>query len=154
MKKKTKVFFYEHEFYVLSNFSSFAIWWKGCLYPTSEHAYHSEKFESYSMKEKMRNAPSAHDAFKSALAHKESYRPDWDLVKLAVMKDVLREKALQHPYVMKKLLETGDRELVEDSWRDGFWGWGSAKDGQNHMGKLWMEVRKEFLAEKSKQSKK
>jgi predicted NAD-dependent protein-ADP-ribosyltransferase YbiA (DUF1768 family) len=33
--------------------------------------------------------------------------------------------------------------LIEDSWRDDFWGWGENKDGKNMLGKLWMEVREE-----------
>jgi hypothetical protein len=60
------------------------------------------------------------------------------------MKDILRAKVEQHPYVKKKLFESGNRELVEDSWRDSYWGWGPNKDGENHLGKLWMEVRNEF----------
>ena len=44
---------------------------------------------------------------------------------------------------MKKLLDSGDRILIENSWRDDFWGWGPSKDGANHLGKLWMEVRDE-----------
>ena len=47
------------------------------------------------------------------------------------MKEILRKKVSQHPYVKKKLLETDDRELIEDSWRDSFWGWGPNKDGKN-----------------------
>jgi predicted NAD-dependent protein-ADP-ribosyltransferase YbiA (DUF1768 family) len=65
------------------------------------------------------------------------------------MKDILRAKAKQHEYVRRKLLETGDRELIEDSWRDGFWGWGPNKDGQNMLGKLRMEIREELKNEHS-----
>ena len=54
---------------------------------------------------------------------------------------ILKAKAEQHEYVRRKLLATGDRELIEDSWRDSFWGWGPNKDGQNMLGKLWMKVR-------------
>ena len=39
---------------------------------------------------------------------------------------------------------TGDRTLIENSWRDDFWGWGPNRDGQNMLGKLWMEVRAEL----------
>ena len=60
------------------------------------------------------------------------------------MKDILKAKVFQHSYVRRKLVQTGDRELIEDSWRDSFWGWGPDKDGQNHLGKLWMEVREEL----------
>ena len=45
---------------------------------------------------------------------------------------------------MKKLLQSGDREIVEDSWRDSYWGWGEDRKGENMLGKLWMEVRKEI----------
>ena len=40
----TQVFFYEQDFYVLSNFSSFRVKWAGISFDTAEHAYHFEKF--------------------------------------------------------------------------------------------------------------
>lgn len=39
-----RVHFYEQDFYVLSNFSSFTLWWQGLRFDTSEAAYHWEKF--------------------------------------------------------------------------------------------------------------
>ncbi len=143
-----QIFFYENEFYVFSNFSSFAIVWKDKLYMTSEHAYHSEKFEDENLKEQIRNSRSAHEALKLTESNKDKYRNDWDTIKLKIMKEILRAKVEQHPYVKKKLLESGDKELVEDSWRDSYWGWGPNKDGENHLGKLWMEVRDEFRSKK------
>lgn len=135
--------FYEREFYVLSNFSSFAIEWKGKLWMTSEHAYHSEKFESEVIKEEIRHTRSAHDAQKLARTHEAHQRRDWQDIKLRTMADILREKTAQHPYVKKKLLETGERPLIEGSWRDAYWGIGPTKDGQNHLGKIWMNIRDE-----------
>lgn len=140
-----RIFFYEHEFYVFSNYSSFMLKWSGKLYPTSEHAYHSEKFEDENLKEQIRAARSAHDSQKFANAHIAERRKDWESVRLGIMKEILREKVVQHPYVKKKLIESGDKELIEDSWRDDFWGWGPNKNGANHPGKLWMEVRAEVL---------
>ncbi len=141
---KKRIFFYEQEFYVLSNFSSFVVEWRGDFYPTAEHAYHSEKFHDEKLKEQIRLARSAHDSSKLAHANRDKYRNDWDLIKISVMKKILQAKAMQHPYVMKKLLESGDRELIENSWRDSFWGWGAKKNGHNNLGKLWMELREEF----------
>jgi len=141
---ETQIFFYEHEFYVFSNYSSFMLEWKGKLYPTSEHAYHSEKFEDENIKEQIRNTRSAHDSQVFANKNKDKRRKDWDDVKLGIMKEILKAKVSQHPYVMKKLIESGSKELIEDSWRDDFWGWGPSKDGENHLGKLWMEVRDEL----------
>jgi N-glycosidase YbiA len=143
--KDGPIFFYEHEFYVFSNFSSFQLEWRGKLWPTSEHAYHSEKFDDESLKEEIRNTRSAHDAFKLANASKGRYINEWDEVKIGIMKEILKAKVAQHPYVLKKLKDSGEREIIEDSWRDDFWGWGSNKDGKNMLGKLWMEVRKEIL---------
>ncbi len=62
------------------------------------------------------------------------------------MHSILLAKVDQHEYVRRKLLATGNRELIEDSWRDDFWGWGPNKDGQNMLGKLWMEIRENLRA--------
>jgi len=144
----TQVFFYEQDFYVLSNFSSFEIVWRGLRFATSEHAYHWEKFESVNADAALtiRRAASAHDAFKRAGEKKWLRRDDWDDVKIDIMREILRAKADQHEYVTRKLLATGERELIENSWRDDFWGWGPNKDGQNMLGKLWMEIRSERRA--------
>lgn len=139
------IFFYEPEFYVFSNFSAFALEWKGKLWMTSEHAYQAEKFEKDYLKEKILQARSAHDALKIAEAHKDEYRSGWDDMKLGIMKEILKAKLAQHPYVMKKFMESGKRELIENSWRDSYWGWGPHKDGANHLGKLWMEIRAEII---------
>ncbi len=149
----TQVFFYEQDFYVLSNFSAFALWWKSkyeglsSTFRTSEEAYHWEKFNHLAgrgVQELLSDARSAHDAFIIAQTHKELRRPDWDDIKVGVMRDILRAKAEQHEYVRRKLLATGNRELIEDSWRDDFWGWGPNRDGKNMLGKLWMEIRAEL----------
>lgn len=139
-----QIFFYENEFYAFSNFSSFAIEWKGKLYPTSEHVYHSEKFNDEGIKEKIRQTRSAHDSMYLAWSMKHKYRSDWEEVRVRVMRDILIAKIEQHPYVKKKLLQSAKKELIEDSWRDDFWGWGPNKDGRNQLGKLWMELREEY----------
>lgn len=144
-----QVFFYEQDFYVLSNFSAFNLEWAGLTFATTEHAYHWEKFTGgphADIAALVRFAPSAHEAFKRAEQHKQFRRKDWDDVKLGIMQGILRAKADQHEYVRRKLLATGSRELIEDSWRDDYWGWGPRRDGQNMLGKLWMEVRGELTA--------
>lgn len=143
LDNEKQIFFYEQEFYAFSNFSSFKLMWKGYDWMTSEHAYHSEKFDNPEIIEALKNTRSAHDAMKLAYANKDKYRKDWENIKLGTMKKILRSKVEQHPYVKKKLLESGDKELIENSWRDSYWGWGPNKDGENHLGKLWMEVRNE-----------
>lgn len=150
---ETQVFFYEQDFYVLSNFSAFRLYCKGLYFDTSEAAYHYEKFPDHrGVRAEISNATSAHEAFKIAERNKEHRRQDWDAVKVGVMRDILRAKVKQHEYVRRKLLATGDRELVEDSWRDDFWGCGPNRDGANMLGRLWMEVRAELKTPNAKVS--
>lgn len=157
---ETQIFFYEQDFYVFSNFSAFRVLWRGRDFDTSEAAYHWERFAigqdanrspafgsmAAAVADDIRFAASAHEAFKLAQEHKSLQRPDWDAVKVRVMGDILRAKVSQHEYVRRKLLASGDRELIEDSWRDDFWGWGPNHDGQNMLGKLWMEIRQQLRA--------
>jgi predicted NAD-dependent protein-ADP-ribosyltransferase YbiA (DUF1768 family) len=44
----SQVFFYEQDFYALSNFSAFRLMWRDIDFDTSEHAYHWEKFPDFS----------------------------------------------------------------------------------------------------------
>ena len=146
---ESTVFFYEQDFYVLSNFASFAVNVFGHEFPTSEHAYHWRKFSGTypTIANAIRNARSAHDAFKIAAQHKDKLG-NWKAVRLDVMREILRAKIEQHEYVKRKLLATGTRDLVENSWRDDFWGWGELRDGKNMLGKIWMEIRAELRAVK------
>jgi ribA/ribD-fused uncharacterized protein len=141
------VCFYEQDFYPLSNFSSFTLRWKGERFDTSEAVYHWEKFSHRpDLQYVIRDAISAHEAFKFAEGMKHLRRHDWDAVKVDIMRDILRAKAMQHEYVRRKLLSTGGRLLVENSWRDSFWGWGPDRNGRNQLGLLWMEIRAELRA--------
>lgn len=140
-----EVFFYEQDFYVLSNFSSFNLKWKNQIFYTSEVAYHWEKFAGKpEIQAEIKNAASSHDAFKIARQYDSQKRIDWNYFKIPIMREILWEKLAQHPYVLKKLMETGDRELIENSYRDDFWGWGPDKTGGNNLGKLWMDIRRQI----------
>lgn len=142
-----QVFFYEQDFYVLSNFSAFNVMIFGYDFQTAEHAYHWRKFwqeGEVGIARDIRLARSAHDAFKLAEQYRTARLSNWDEIKVEMMRVILRAKVSQHEYVRRKLLATGDRELIENSWRDSFWGWGENRDGQNQLGKLWMEIRAEL----------
>lgn len=139
--------FYEREFYVLSNFSSFQVGWRGRVWPTSEHAYQAAHFfeTAPELVEQIFNCRSAHEAFKLAKANADKAPADWGDLKIGIMEDICRHKLQQHAYVHKKLLQTGDLPLVEDSPADDFWGWGPNRDGRNELGKIWMQLRSELV---------
>ena len=138
--------FYEREFYVLSNFSSFAVDWRGRRWSTSEHAYQAAHFIDTDKKlfEEIFEARSAHDAYKIAKANADKAPENWDEIKTVIMEEIVRLKLEQNLYVKKKLLETEDLLLVEDSPKDSFWGWGPDKMGRNELGKIWMKLRDEL----------
>lgn len=60
------------------------------------------------------------------------------------MEDICRHKLQQNQYVYDKLLLTGDMEIIEDSTKDSFWGWGPDRKGENQLGKIWMRLRDEI----------
>ena len=72
--------------------------------------------------------------------------------KLAVMKKLVPLKFAYNPFIADLLKKTGNRELLEAT-NDAFWGIGAASlsqsdpspqppSGENHLGKILMEVRK------------
>jgi ribA/ribD-fused uncharacterized protein len=149
----TQVFFYEQDHYYLSNFSSFRLKWRDKDFDTSEHVYHWEKFDTQNfpgmeVQRRIVFSRSAHEAFKIAEEYRACRRAEWDTIRLNVMSNILRAKAQQHEYVRRKLIQTGECELIENSWRDNYWGWGPNRDGQNMLGKLWMEIRAELMAQR------
>ena len=141
--------FYPREFYPLDNFSSFKVEWNGYLYSSLEEAFQSRLFlPNYpEISEQIKNSYSAHEAQKIMFENidKVEYSNDEQIL---IMEDLLRLKLEQNPYVKKKLLQTGDYLIVEDSPKDDFWGWGPNRDGCNQLGKLWMKLRDELKNKK------
>jgi len=138
--------FYNREFFCLDNFSSFGIDYNGIYYQTIEHAYQSLKFKDVAPKveKQIIECHSAYDAQKIAHENIEKQVKNWDDIKLDVMEKLVRAKLEQHPYVKKKLLETKNNLICEDSPKDSFWGIGPNRDGRNELGKLWMKLRDEL----------
>lgn len=141
-----KVLFYEGRWYFLSNFSSFMVRWRDVDWMTSEHAYQAAAFDDPDIIEAIRNARSSHDAKKIARANANKKISDWHQINLVIMEEIVRAKLEQHPYIQKKLLETANMKIVEDSPKDSFWGRGADWKGENNLGKIWMKLREELKA--------
>ena len=76
-------------------------------------------------------------------------RPDWNQVRVKVMRWCLHVKLAQHWNKFSQLLlTTGNRFIVEDSHKDYFWGAkaidSSTLVGKNVLGRLLMELREEI----------
>jgi type I restriction enzyme S subunit len=75
-------------------------------------------------------------------------RPDWEEVKVPIMRWVLRVKLAQHPRRMAALVRwSGTGPIIEQSRKDRFWGAVEEPDGvfrgDNMLGQLWTEFREE-----------
>ncbi|MCL7416126.1 MAG: NADAR family protein [ANME-2 cluster archaeon] len=110
-------------------------------YATVEHYFQSMKHSGTDLEEKIRLAPKPMDA--KELAWTRPLPPNWDGIKESIMLLALRAKFGQHPELARKLLDTGDARLHEDSPTDRYWG----IKGKDRMGILLMQVRDELREE-------
>ena len=146
--------FYPREFYPLDNFSSFKVEWNGYLYASLEEAFQSALFlPNYTdISDKIKNSHSAHEAQKIMFENIDKVQYD-NSEQVTIMEELLRLKIEQNPYVLRKLLQTEDYLIVEDSPKDSFWGWGENRDGENNLGKLWMKLREEYKIKENNNEK-
>jgi ribA/ribD-fused uncharacterized protein len=124
----------------LSNFSRHPIDLDGEIWPTVEHYFQAQKFPDQANRERIRGAPSPHDAAKMGRSLC-GIRPDWESVKEDVMRRALRAKFEQHARLRRILLGTEDAKLVEHTANDHYWGDGGTGSGLNRLGELLMELR-------------
>lgn len=142
-QKKIAAFFGEYDF--LSNFFTREFVYRGQKFQTSEHAYQAEKAKYEDDYERIRTAYSPGAAKK--IGQTIALRDDWELVKVDVMRNVVKEKFTQHPDLIARLLATEDAILEEGNyWNDTFWGVCKGK-GLNVLGNILMILRKEFAEE-------
>ena len=78
-------------------------------------------------------------AWRIGRAH--SMRPDWEAVKLDVMRAALRAKFTQSAALRALLASTGEHPLVQVKAGDAYWGTGPDGRGQNQLGALLMALR-------------
>ena len=134
---------------MFGTFSAFRFEWEGVFWMTAEHAYQASKFEEGPIRRQIKKARSPQESYDIAHENEEAVKSDWDEIKVNTMESLLRAKIEQHEYVQKELLGTGNREIIEDSPTDTFWGWGPNKDGENNLGKILMKLRDEFRKKES-----
>ena len=132
------------DFAFLSNFYGSVIYVNGQRYDTVEHAYQAAKTLDVGSQRLIREAKTA--ALAKKLGQAVELRPDWDVVKLPIMEDLIRKK-FENPFLRPLLVATADAELIEGNhWNDTFWGI-CRGNGQNWLGKTLMKIRSEIIAE-------
>ncbi len=133
------------EYSFLSNFhpSVITVSWDGEEFqaPTVEHAFQASKMITTLNFKSIIEAK--HPAEAKKLGRNLRKRPDWDMIKVDVMTELTRKK-FQIPELKSLLLQTGNKLLIEgNNWGDMFWGM-TQEGGENWLGKILMDVRKEL----------
>ena len=144
MTDKPPITRFHGKFLFLSNFYPADIWLDGFKYKTVEHAYQAAKTTDESERKKIRSLETPGQAKRAG--KRVRLRPDWELVKMDVMLDLLRQK-FKEPELREKLHATAPRELIEGNyWHDEFWGIDlSTGRGQNTLGRLLMIARADII---------
>jgi len=125
----------------LSNFYSVIVKYNGIEFPSVEHAFQASKCLDENVQRQFRIIPTPGEA--KRFGKKVKLREDWEIVKVSIMEDLLKQKFSQKE-LKNKLLETGNLELIEgNNHGDTFWGQVNGQ-GENMLGKLLMKIRDEI----------
>jgi N-glycosidase YbiA len=151
---------FEGRYVFLSNFYPCKIEHKGITYPSVEHYYVAMKvtemqlidgkyYTAADFREMLPKIKEPGDVKK--LGQRIKVRKDWDDKKLEFMNWAVRQK-FKEETLSEMLLSTGEQELIEGNWwRDFYWGVCNGK-GENHLGKILMQVREELKLSNQKPS--
>lgn len=119
----------------LSNFSPSNITAGDNTYPTMEHYFQAHKSRSRSFRAEVARAESPGEA--KRLGRGVVLRPDWESIKIDVMRMGLAKKFAPDSSLAGRLIRTQYHELVEgNSWGDDYWG--MVWDGQKWKGRNWL----------------
>lgn len=138
---------FRDEHYFLSNMYPCSVLLNGVSYMSAESAFQSMKTTDPFYRQGFVRLDGKRA---KAYGRKIKLRDDWDDIKLKVMHTVLVSKFSCNPYLLEKLQATGNKYLEEQNlWHDNYWGTCTcprcvAIPGENHLGKLLMQVRKEL----------
>lgn len=140
---KPTIHCFRNEYRFLSNFWDAPVTYGGLTYRNSEAAFQAQK--CITGEERVQFTTLRSNEAKR-LGRYVPLRPDWEEVKVSIMEEIVRAKFAQNGDLRQLLLATGDLVLEEgNTWHDTFWGVDAkTREGQNHLGRILMRVRKEL----------
>ena len=114
---------------------------------SAEHYVQAMKFAPGAHFMRIHDAPHPAMATRLGRAWFKRRRRDWKANRVTYMTRAMYTKCHAHAEVAARLLETGDRPIVECSTFEFFWGCGRDGRGENHFGKVLMRVRTKLREE-------
>ena len=147
-KKDNTILCFQGDYYFLSNFHRAKFSWD--FWPcwvTAEAAFQSAKCLIEEERCKFADISLSPNEAKR-MGRQVQLRSDWEQVKDGIMEEIVHEKFFQIKSLARKLMATGDAELVEgNTWGDTYWGIDlHTMQGQNKLGKILMKIRDELNA--------
>jgi ribA/ribD-fused uncharacterized protein len=141
------VYFFTPAFHPFDSFSAHQVIIWGIKFPTTEHAFQWKKFSVArpDISGLILEAPSPEAAKRISIDYKQDTPESWHKEKVAIMEEIFRAKAEQNRDVREALKRSDNRQIVENSPVDSFWGIGPNGNGQNMVGKIWMKIRDNIL---------
>lgn len=140
------IYFYKEfgELGYLASYSPHGFYKDNVYWKTVEHYYQAQKFDDISVKELIIKAETPKIASTIGRDRKYKLRDDWDRIRDRIMYEAVLAKFLAHPDLAKKLLGTGEEEIVEETVKENYWGCGPNRDGFNMYGKILCKVREQL----------
>lgn len=111
---------------------------------TAEHYYQASKFVGTAFGLEIAAAPTPQEAHRLGNKWFKRKRADFQKVRVLLMTRALYSKTRQNPEIQAYLLSTGEQLLAETSQFDHFWGIARDQRGHNHLGKIWMNIRRKL----------
>ncbi|CAB4486429.1 unnamed protein product [Rhizophagus irregularis] len=159
-RDEDKIYFYNKDepYYEFTNFYRAPIRKDFEEWPTTEHYFQAAKFKDRYIRNNIRFAYTAREAFTIARKNDFRKREDWEspippdnvIFKEGIMKEALWLKFTQHENLKYKLLSTGKVKIFEHTENDRYWGdGGKNQNGRNRLGIMLQELR-EMLMEHEK----
>lgn len=134
---------FRNEYNFLSNFYTCPIKYEGLTYQNTEAAFQAAKCigENFNLRKEFTTLTGGQAKRKGRHV---PLRADWEQIKDDIMYNIIYCKFTQNPELTKKLLDTGNIELVEDNtWHDTYWGKCNGI-GKNRLGEILMKIRDEL----------
>ena len=132
---------FKGKYYFLSNFYSAPVTYDGLTFQNNEAAFQAAKCINLELRKQFVNLNPS-EAKRSG--RRVKLRSDWEQVKVQIMREICKAKFDQNEDLRQQLIATGNEPLEEgNTWGDRIWGTVNGV-GQNHLGKILMEIRKEY----------
>lgn len=123
------------------------VYYEGVLYPSVTHGFQASRSNDENTRRAILNAENL--TIVGKIARRIEDPENWELKRLKIMEQLIRDKFRRSKELRDKLKSTGNRELVmsyeEETHGNLFWGKVKGKGkGQNQLGRLLMKIREDL----------